>query len=74
MTLMWFDALLCFKVPRLARWTVVVVDRNTGADLPMPAVKFRWRRSVDAWLIRELHRWAREGITASMEVRPLATP
>ncbi len=52
MITMWLDALLCFAIPRLTRWTAVVVDRFDATEYPIVSVRFRWRRSADTWTLR----------------------
>ncbi len=48
---MWVDAFLTLSgVP--ARWTVVVIDRDTCDEYPIASVRFRWRRSADTWSAR----------------------
>lgn len=65
------DGLLCFQVHRLARWTAVVVDRDSGLDCPMPAVRFRWRSSVDTWIEQATAEWLARGEAVSFAARKL---
>lgn len=68
------DGLLCTAAPRLARWTVVVVDRFDGEEHPMPFVRLRWRRSADEWVRYYTEQWKLRGSPAQFEVRPLGPP
>jgi hypothetical protein len=70
-TTMWIDALACHAIPRLARWTVVVVDRVDGEEHSMPAVRLRWRRSADTWIARMTQEWVRKGMTVNFAAREL---
>lgn len=71
---MWFDALLGHQWPRLARWTVVVVDRFDGQERHIESTRFRWRSSAERWIA-----YARThmippgplGATVQYAVRPL---
>lgn len=69
---MWADALLCFPNRHLARWTAVVVDRIDGHEHPMPAVRFRWHRSVDTWIERATAKWLSRGHAVTIVARALS--
>lgn len=69
---MWADALLCCPARHLARWTAVVVDRFDGQEHPMPAVRFRWRRSVDTWIERATAEWLARGDAVTFAARRLS--
>lgn len=70
------DGLLCrtlklLGAPRFARWTAVVVDRDSGQDHAMPDIRFRWRRSVTVWIAWWSAHWDRHGIAVRIEPRRL---
>lgn len=65
------DALLCLAVPGAARWTVVGIDRDTGEDIAMPEVRFRWRRSARAWITGWWIPHVPPGAWVGAAVRPL---
>lgn len=68
---MMFDAVLCFHLPSLARWTAVVVDRWDGEEYPVESVRFRWRRSAETWVERATTKYVKRGMTVTFAVRPL---
>lgn len=71
---LYVDALLCFVVPRLARWTVVVVDRFDGEEHPIRSVRLRWYRSAEVWIAewvpRSVATLGPEALSAVYAVRP----
>lgn len=69
--LMWTDALACFVVPRLARWTAVVVDRMDGEEYPVRSVRLRRRSSIDEWVRMATAEWVERGMTIQFEARKL---
>lgn len=74
---MWSDAFLCLQFPRLARWTVYAVglrgETQQGIhEFEMTEVRFRWRRSAQAWIRmtqRRMHQQFEPYI--EFEVRPI---
>lgn len=55
---LWADALLCrFIAPRLARWTVVVIDRHDGTEYPVNSVALRWHSSAMNWIAHHTAKW-----------------
>lgn len=48
----WFDALLCFQFPSLARWTVLIWGTGGGKYYEIKSVRFRWERSARSWIRR----------------------
>lgn len=68
----WFDALLCFKFPSLARWTVALSVEGRHA-VALESVRFRWRRSAGIW-IRRIRRYdltSAQGVSISLDYRVL---
>lgn len=57
--LMWIDALLCFAVPQLARYQMMLVNHRTGVMLPVDSARFRWVTSAREW-----SQWARTRLPA----------
>lgn len=71
---MWIDALMCFKIPTLARWTAVVVDRNDGTEYPIASARFRWHRNAETWVLRTAAQFLRHGgvwLGCEIRTRPL---
>lgn len=69
--LMWFDAIQCYAMPRLARWTVVVVDRMDGEVHPVDSLRMRWESSANEWIKRATADWVRRGFTVHFEAREI---
>lgn len=67
--LMWADTLACQLLPRLGRWTVVVVDEDHGDEYPIQAVRLRSRAAVDEWMRRARARWVLRGMTVDYQAR-----
>lgn len=58
--LFWTDAMLCFVVPRAARWTAALGDRaDDQPDLPVSRVRFRRKIHAMLWVSEANIRWKR---------------
>lgn len=69
--MMLLDSLLCFLAPSLARWTVVVIDPQTGEGSAIPSARFRWRSSAERWARQAVAQWAQAAIDVRFEPRAL---